>query len=72
MHCCYCVVTHGHIDHVGPLEALVEEYPKVQILFHEAEAPFLTGDLLALNLCDLCIAKICSGDGGDHPATLMM
>ena len=43
MLCCYCAVTHGHIDHVGALEALVKEYPEVQALFHEAEAPFLTG-----------------------------
>ncbi|BDA48329.1 probable metallo-hydrolase YflN [Coccomyxa sp. Obi] len=40
----WVILTHGHIDHVGALEALVKEYPKVQVLFHEAEAPFLTGN----------------------------
>ncbi|CAL8463778.1 g3312 [Coccomyxa elongata] len=40
----WVILTHGHIDHVGALEALVKEYPQVQVAFHEAEAPFLTGD----------------------------
>ncbi|KAK9917094.1 hypothetical protein WJX75_000843 [Coccomyxa subellipsoidea] len=37
-------LTHGHFDHVGALVSLMKEYPDVQVLFHEAEAPFLTGE----------------------------
>ena len=39
-----CVaVTHGHIDHVGSLPSILKAYPDVQVVMHEAEAPFLTG-----------------------------
>ena len=37
------LLTHGHIDHVGALEALVARYPEALVAFHEEEAPYLTG-----------------------------
>lgn len=36
-------MTHGHIDHVGAIEPLIEVYPDLRIIYHEAEAPFLEG-----------------------------
>ena len=36
------VLTHGHFDHVGALEALVEEWD-VPIYAHDLEVPYLTG-----------------------------
>ncbi|CAK0785164.1 hypothetical protein CVIRNUC_008370 [Coccomyxa viridis] len=36
-------LTHGHSDHVGALEALVQKYPDVQVVFHQDEAPYITG-----------------------------
>ena len=36
-------LTHGHSDHVGALEALVQEYPDVQVVFHQDEATYITG-----------------------------
>ena len=36
------VLTHGHFDHVGSLEALLEQWP-VPVLAHWLEAPYLTG-----------------------------
>ncbi len=40
---CFSAVTHGHIDHVGALASLLKAYPDLQVIFHEKEAPFLTG-----------------------------
>lgn len=37
-------VTHGHLDHVGAIEPLIEAYPDLLVIFHETEAPFLLGD----------------------------
>jgi glyoxylase-like metal-dependent hydrolase (beta-lactamase superfamily II) len=36
------VLTHGHFDHVGSLEALLEQWP-VPVLTHRLEAPYLSG-----------------------------
>ncbi len=36
------VLTHGHFDHVGSLEALLDGWP-VPVLAHRLEAPYLTG-----------------------------
>jgi glyoxylase-like metal-dependent hydrolase (beta-lactamase superfamily II) len=36
------VLTHGHFDHVGSLEALLQEWP-VPVFAHRLEAPYLTG-----------------------------
>jgi glyoxylase-like metal-dependent hydrolase (beta-lactamase superfamily II) len=36
------VLTHGHFDHVGSLEALLEEW-NVPVLAHPLEMPYLTG-----------------------------
>jgi glyoxylase-like metal-dependent hydrolase (beta-lactamase superfamily II) len=36
------VLTHGHFDHVGSLETLLQEWP-VPVFAHRLEAPFLTG-----------------------------
>ena len=36
------VLTHGHFDHVGSLEALLEEWP-VPVFAHRLETPYLTG-----------------------------
>ena len=36
------VLTHGHFDHVGSLQALLDEWP-VPVLAHRLEAPYLTG-----------------------------
>lgn len=48
-------LTHGHSDHVGALEALVQKYPDVQVVFHQDEAPYITGQhtylVLALQCC---------------------
>ena len=37
-------VTHGHLDHVGAIEPLIDAYPDLLVIFHETEAPFLLGD----------------------------
>lgn len=48
-------LTHGHSDHVGALEALVQKYPDVQVLFHQDEATYITGQrahlVLELQCC---------------------
>jgi glyoxylase-like metal-dependent hydrolase (beta-lactamase superfamily II) len=36
------ILTHGHFDHVGSLEALLEDWP-VPVYAHRLEAPYLTG-----------------------------
>ena len=36
------LLTHGHFDHVGSLEGLLDEWP-VPVLAHRLEAPYLTG-----------------------------
>jgi glyoxylase-like metal-dependent hydrolase (beta-lactamase superfamily II) len=36
------VLTHGHFDHIGSLQALLEEWP-VPVIAHRLEAPYLTG-----------------------------
>ena len=37
------VLTHGHFDHVGALEAALKRWPGVSIHAHAQELPFLTG-----------------------------
>jgi len=36
------ILTHGHFDHVGALQSLLEEWP-VPVYAHEMEVPYLTG-----------------------------
>ena len=42
--CVFLAVTHGHIDHVGALPLLLEEYPDMKVVIHEAEEEFIAGD----------------------------
>ena len=48
-------LTHGHSDHVGAMQALVQKHPDVQAVFHQDEAPYITGPhahlVLALQCC---------------------
>jgi glyoxylase-like metal-dependent hydrolase (beta-lactamase superfamily II) len=37
-------ITHGHLDHVGSLEALVERLPDAEVVFPAREARLLRGD----------------------------
>jgi glyoxylase-like metal-dependent hydrolase (beta-lactamase superfamily II) len=37
------VLTHGHFDHVGSLQKLLERWPTVPVYAHELELPYLTG-----------------------------
>lgn len=37
------LVTHGHLDHVGSLPALLEAFPKAQLAMHILEAPYVVG-----------------------------
>ena len=37
------LLTHGHFDHVGSLEALLEHWPGVPVYAHELELPYLKG-----------------------------
>lgn len=41
-----CAVTHGHIDHVGALSLLLELYPNMKVVIHEAEGPYMEGHKL--------------------------
>src|SRR5687768_8771526 len=36
------VLTHGHFDHVGSLQKLLERWPTVPVYAHEMELPYLT------------------------------
>jgi len=42
------LLTHGHIDHIGAIKALVAMYPDIQVAFHKDEAPYVTGGQHAL------------------------
>ena len=37
------ILTHGHFDHVGSLQKLLERWPNVPVYAHELELPYLTG-----------------------------
>ncbi|BDA41208.1 probable metallo-hydrolase YflN [Coccomyxa sp. Obi] len=37
------LLTHGHLDHVGSLSALLEAFPKAQLTMHILEAPYVVG-----------------------------
>lgn len=39
------VLTHGHFDHVGALQELLEEWPKVKVYAHPYEIPYLSGEI---------------------------
>ena len=34
-------MSHGHFDHSAMLGELLERYPNIKVVMHEAEAPFL-------------------------------
>ena len=38
------VLTHGHLDHIGGLRALLEAWPGVRVYAHALEVPHLTGE----------------------------
>ena len=45
--CTACgAVTHGHIDHVGALSLLLEQYPHMKVVIHEEEGPYMQGQKL--------------------------
>ena len=37
------ILTHGHFDHVGSLQKLLQRWPAVPVYAHELELPYLTG-----------------------------
>lgn len=37
------VFTHGHVDHIGGVEVLRQEYPEVKVYIHKLDAEMLTG-----------------------------
>lgn len=37
------ILTHGHFDHRGAIDALLERWPDVPVYAHELELPYLTG-----------------------------
>lgn len=39
-------MTHGHIDHVGALSLLLEQYPDMKVVIHEEEGPYMQGQKL--------------------------
>ena len=52
-------LTHGHSDYVGALEELVQKYPDVQVVFHQDEATYITGQPAHLVLeSQRCISLI--------------
>ncbi len=56
-----CAVTHGHIDHVGALVSLRKEYPDVQVVYYQKEAPFLTGHRLLTFCISRAVAAVSLG-----------
>jgi glyoxylase-like metal-dependent hydrolase (beta-lactamase superfamily II) len=36
------ILTHGHIDHIGGVEVVREQWPDIQVYIHEADAAMLT------------------------------
>ncbi len=40
---CASAVSHGHLDHVGALPKLLQMYPDLKVVIHEAESEHLTG-----------------------------
>lgn len=44
------VLTHAHVDHIGGLATIREQWPNLPIVIHEAEASFLTDTALNLSL----------------------
>ncbi|MNO23156.1 putative metallo-hydrolase YflN [compost metagenome] len=44
------IVTHHDMDHVGPLAALKQMYPQIEIIAHELEAPYVDGSQKAVRI----------------------
>ena len=47
------LLTHGHLDHVGAIEAVMTAHPQAQIVYHAAEHDFLIGMHLSSFLLQL-------------------
>jgi len=45
-----CIITHHDMDHMGSLAALKRSYPHIEVIAHEIEAPFISGDKKSLRL----------------------
>ncbi|MBU7318280.1 MBL fold metallo-hydrolase [Paenibacillus oleatilyticus] len=44
------IVTHHDMDHMGPLAALKRAFPRIEIIAHEVEAPYIAGTKKSLRL----------------------
>jgi glyoxylase-like metal-dependent hydrolase (beta-lactamase superfamily II) len=49
----HILITHHDIDHIGGLRVLHERYPKIQVMAHEVEVPFIDGSVDALKIQDM-------------------
>jgi len=45
-----CIITHHDMDHMGSLAALKRSYPHIEVIAHEIEAPYISGDKKSLRL----------------------
>lgn len=44
------LITHGHFDHIGALEDILNLFPEIPVYIHEEEAEFLTNPKLNLSI----------------------
>lgn len=44
------LLTHQDMDHVGCLKDILTRYPRIEVLCHEEEAPYIRGDLTPIKL----------------------
>ena len=45
------LLTHGHIDHAGMVPELARAYPKLQVVMHALEEPYVAGGVRGLVAC---------------------